>query len=248
MPPPFGFIMIRHVNSKHTNQYWIECYQCIRKLYPETPIIIIDDNSIQSFITMPSDLHMTNCNVVDGHLPGRAELLPFYFFLKNHYFDKAFILHDSLFLQRQIDVDSIQDVRFIYHFDSSIALGPVLRRFIPQLIHHLTDHESLLKRYSERSFYGCFGVMCIITWDCLHRLEEKYNWSRLIDHIKTRKQREALERIWAIMLYDQHFISMKDRSPSVCGNIVPIYGSNTYRSYMRRRYCGRIAIKVWTGR
>ena len=39
-----GFIILRNVNSELTNKYWIHCYNCIRKYYPENKIIIIDDN------------------------------------------------------------------------------------------------------------------------------------------------------------------------------------------------------------
>ena len=40
-----GFIILRHVNSELTNKYWVNCYNCIRRHYPENKILIIDDNS-----------------------------------------------------------------------------------------------------------------------------------------------------------------------------------------------------------
>ena len=46
-----GFIMLRHVNNEQTNNYWSHCYDCIRKFYPESKILIIDDNSNYNFIT-----------------------------------------------------------------------------------------------------------------------------------------------------------------------------------------------------
>ena len=42
--------MLRHVNNTETNKYWIHCYNCIRKYYPENKILIIDDNSINSHV------------------------------------------------------------------------------------------------------------------------------------------------------------------------------------------------------
>lgn len=45
-----GFIILRHVLSKTTNQYWITCYHSIRKYYPENNMLIIDDNSRYEFI------------------------------------------------------------------------------------------------------------------------------------------------------------------------------------------------------
>ena len=46
-----GFIILRHVNNKQTNEYWQECYRRIRTFYPEHKIIIIDDNSDSRFVT-----------------------------------------------------------------------------------------------------------------------------------------------------------------------------------------------------
>ena len=46
-----GFIILRHVNNKLTNKYWIHCYNSIRKYYPENSILIIDDNSNYQHVT-----------------------------------------------------------------------------------------------------------------------------------------------------------------------------------------------------
>ena len=46
----YGFIIIRHINSSLTNEYWKECYTCIRKFYPNNKIwrIIEYKNGIQN--------------------------------------------------------------------------------------------------------------------------------------------------------------------------------------------------------
>ena len=41
----FGFIILRHIRNESQNDLWIESYTCIRKHYPETLIMVIDDNS-----------------------------------------------------------------------------------------------------------------------------------------------------------------------------------------------------------
>ena len=56
----FVFIMVRHINSEQTNNYWIECYNCIREFYPEIKIVIIDDNSDVKYI---NDFGMSFINV-----------------------------------------------------------------------------------------------------------------------------------------------------------------------------------------
>jgi hypothetical protein len=91
----FGFIILRHVKDDITNTYWLRCYNCIRKYYPENMIIIIDDNSNYDYITN-IDLYKTK--IIKSEYHGRGELLPYYYYLHNKFFDKAIILHDSMFI------------------------------------------------------------------------------------------------------------------------------------------------------
>jgi nucleoside-diphosphate-sugar epimerase len=46
----YGFIILRHVNSELTNEYWNECVRCIRRFYPLRKIVVIDDNSNKDFV------------------------------------------------------------------------------------------------------------------------------------------------------------------------------------------------------
>ena len=46
----FGFIILRHIRNESQNDLWIESYTCIRKHYPETLIMVIDDNSNYEYI------------------------------------------------------------------------------------------------------------------------------------------------------------------------------------------------------
>ena len=67
-----GFIILRHVNNDTTNQYWNLCYERIRKYYPESIILIVDDNSQQKYINS-RPLYKTL--IVQSEYPGRGELL-----------------------------------------------------------------------------------------------------------------------------------------------------------------------------
>ena len=108
-----GFIIVRHVRSELTNLLWQECYKCIRKFY-DNKIIIIDDNSDSTFLTTLDNL--VNCELIQSEFPKRAELLPYYYFLKNAWFDTAVILHDSIFIQEPIKFDKYN--KFLWHFVS----------------------------------------------------------------------------------------------------------------------------------
>jgi hypothetical protein len=95
-----GFIILRHVNSELTNRYWVNCYHCIRRHYPENTILIIDDNSNPQYISAEI-LYKTL--IINSEYHKRGELLPYYYYLQHRLFDSAVILHDSVFINQYID-------------------------------------------------------------------------------------------------------------------------------------------------
>ena len=68
----YGFFLLRHVNSELTNHYWIECYKCIRKFYPNQQIVIIDDDSNPLFLK--NDYPLTNTILIDSEFKKRGEI------------------------------------------------------------------------------------------------------------------------------------------------------------------------------
>ena len=81
----FGFIVTRHVNSELTNKYWNHCVKLLRTLYPLRKIVIIDDNSNYDFVK--PEFNYKNLQVIQSEYPGRGELLPYYYYIKNKFFD-----------------------------------------------------------------------------------------------------------------------------------------------------------------
>ena len=104
----FGFIISRHVTSELTNKYWNHCIKQLNTLYPLTQIIIIDDNSNQEFVK--EEDQYKNITVIQSEFPGRGELLPYYYFLKNKYFENAVIIHDSVFFHKRIPFELLQNI------------------------------------------------------------------------------------------------------------------------------------------
>ena len=76
-----GFIILRHVDSAKTNEYWQECYKCIRNVYPDTKIVIIDDDSNPEFVT--NGVSLINTIIIESEFKKRGELLPYYYYLQN---------------------------------------------------------------------------------------------------------------------------------------------------------------------
>jgi len=241
-----GFIIIRHVNSEITNLLWQECYKCIRVFY-DNPIVIIDDNSDSNFITT---LEMTNVTLIQSEYPKRGELLPYYYFLKGAWFDTAVILHDSVFIQCLINFDKPN--RYLWHFVSHGNDDTVNEI---EYIVKLQNKKPLLDLYlSKDKWYGCFGVMSIITHKVICDIEAKYNFFILLDTVVSRTQRMAIERVFAVILAYESGLNKGDCS--YFGNIEKyckwsFSEKYTIVDYFRDKKANNIKlpiVKLWSGR
>ena len=231
-----GFIILRHVNSKETDQYWQECYTCIRKYYPENEIVIIDATSDKKFL---SEKALYKTTVVDSEFPERGFVLPYYYFSKHAWFKTAVILHDSVFINAHLDFN-VETYRSIWDFEHTWD-KPTDEL---QLINALSNHKDVLDVYTKKHMWkGCFGAMSIITHECVKNLDTKYGFSNLLDLITTREMRMAFERVIACMLYTVY------PYPSVLGDIHRYcrwgYSFKEYLSKPKKRLP---LIKVWKGR
>jgi len=256
----FGFIVTRHINSETTAKYWIECYECIRRFYNHR-IIIIDDNSLAEFVTE----HPTvNCEIISSEFPQRGELLGYYYYYKLHPFDKAVIMHDSVFIQQLVDFNSHGNVRFLWDFKHTWN-SP--ENEITMLHHMLSENHGntfykLLMFYLEKRWKGCYGAQSVIRHTFLDTLVQKYSLIRLLDCIKTREQRMAFERIFGLLCsYEQveQDIEMTDFSvfDDIHDYTYHLTRNNkrydyTYGEYLQDKENRTIEmypiVKVWTGR
>ena len=236
-----GFIMLRHVNSKRTNLYWIECYNSIRKFYPENKIVIIDDNSNYDFITSEKDIKLENCEIVKSEFHKRGELLPYYYYSKNKWFDTGAIIHDSVFIRKKVDFSKVDKYKMLWTFASNCCQQPVDEK---KIISKLNNNEELLKFHNNRNLWiGCFGCMSVITHDYLKIIDDKHNLSNMLDVITTRYNRCSFERVVACLLQFNH----KQEKKSVFGNIFRYcrWGI-TYEQ--KDNHKNLPFVKVWSGR
>lgn len=233
-----GFIILRHVNSEQTNLYWQTCYDCIRKFYLDNKIIIIDDNSDYTFITQKE---CVNTELVQSEYIGRAELLPYYYYSKNKWFDTAFIIHDTIFLNKYIDFN-VDKFMFIFHFEHNWDL-PDDEKALIQL---LDNNVELLDFYEQKHlWYGCFGAMTIITYEYVNCINNRYNFSKLLNGITTRHHRMCFERVIACML--------QYNNPKRGGLFGPIHHycewGLTFDKYLHNKQQYQLpVIKIWAGR
>lgn len=189
-----GFIVTRCVKEKKYDSYWQISVNFIRKYYKENLIIIIDDNSKQELL---SDVKINNTIVIQSEFPGAGELLPYYYFHKNKWFDKAVIIHDSVFIKQNIDFNSLDDLTLFWNFPSTTS------DYIndnEKMISYLDNSDKVLELYRDKNkWFGCFGVMSIISHDFLDKIQNKYNIFKLLEYVKCRQDRYTLERIFGVL-------------------------------------------------
>jgi hypothetical protein len=236
-----GFIILRHVNNDLTNKYWIKSVNSIRQFYPENHILIIDDNSNYNFITNEK-LYKTT--IINSEYPKRGELLPYYYYLHNKLFDTAVIIHDSVFINKNIDLN-VETYRMLWKFE---------HHFIDNNWPIIEDEKKMINLFNDlelKEFYenkhlwkGCFGSMSIIRHDYLIHINNKYDISKLLDVVLNRFNRCSFERVIACLLQKEEKITH-----TLLGDIHAYmnWGISFYEAE-EDQYKHLPLIKYWTGR
>ena len=253
----YGFIITRHVNSLITNKYWNQCVKLIRTFYPFKQIIIIDDDSNQSFVS--ADCNYKNIEIIQSEYPKRGELLPYLYFLKYKWFDNAVIMHDSVFIHKRIPFELFTyPVLPLWHTDYDKENLQNLLRISSNLKNNLALKQILngtnsinILGFNNDNFNLCFGVQSYINLKFLEMLENKYNITNLISVIKNRPDRCGLERIMGL-LFCQEYPKLKQKG-SLFGNIhhhhrAFKYNYNNYLQDFNNKKARETFVKVWTGR
>lgn len=250
----YGFIMTRHVNSEKTNMYWNHSVKLLRTYYPYRKIIIIDDNSNQEFVK--ADFDYKNIEIIQSEFPGRGELLPYYYFIKNNYFDNAIIIHDSVFFHKRINFDILKNIQVIplwffnsdtENLDNTIRISSVLKNNYA-LIQNLKNDT--IKMMPKQKWYGCFGIQSYINRDFLLNIENKYSITNMISETKCRADRCCLERIMGCIFFTENKTICKKKS--LFGDIMKYqtwgHTFDTYIENLKKGTKQRSVIKIWTGR
>lgn len=235
-----GFIILRHVCNDLTNKYWIKCYHSIRLYYPENVIMIIDDNSDYSYIT---DEPVYKTHVIKSEFPRRGELLPYYYFLHHEkLFDVAVILHDSAFINKQIDfLKEVEDTTAGYKILWDFAHNWDQIEDETRMINVFKDDEFTQFYENKSAWTGCFGCMSVITHAYLSEINSRFEFSKLLNCVQTRYNRCSFERVVACLM------QFKERRGSLLGNI-HCYCPWGVQFGNIEGYAHLPIIKVWTGR
>lgn len=195
-----GFIITRHVNTPESNKVWIQCVKQIHKFYPDYPIVILDDNSNMEFVNEDDeqDDFMDNVHVhfVEPEHYKSAELLPYYYNYVNKWLDTMIFIQDSIFINSYYDFKTVDKVKFI---GTNPKDCPSLCSLVKTYLLHLDNNKELLDYYEENKWELCWGVMSVMKYNFLKKINEKYNLSVLLKIVKNRDNRICCERVWGII-------------------------------------------------
>jgi len=247
----YVFVILRHLRNIRDNDLWISSYNSIRKFYTNK-IVIIDDNSSVNTV----DGKLVNTEVIRSEFNGAGEILPYYYFLKNKWADTMIFLHDSMFINRLISQDELEEnIKFHWHFEKDYT-SDISK--VKKYLSHLNDATELEEFVSnpKNKWYGCFGGTSICDLFIVEYLDTKYKiFSNLVLLIRTRKDREAFERILGIVLYCAKRFDA-DSKCSNFGDILKYPGAfdsennnmETAAHIISQAGYNTAIIKVWRGR
>jgi len=245
----YVFVILRHLRTAQDNMLWTEAYQSIRTYYTNR-IIIIDDNSqVNTF-----NGSLVNTEVLESEYRGAGEILPYYYFFQYKWADRMIILHDSMSLQRPFRPSELEgEIRFHWHFSMK---EKAYHTKIALQFSSMRQHQGLLAFLNDESsqWRGCFGGAACVSYDAVEHLEKKYGFfSTLVLAIKTRKDREAFERMLGAVTFFEKMVEME--TCSTFGDIIRYPGAftenrnkeATARQIQEANYDTAI-LKLWRGR
>jgi hypothetical protein len=237
----FGFIITRHVNSDKTNRYWNRNVKLLRTFYPNKLIVVIDDNSNPNFLKPFHDYK--NLIIVQSEYPGGGELLPYIYYARNKWFERAVIIHDAVFFHSRISFEKFNNFPAIsmWHFNNSFShyhLENSLR-----IADSLNFSDVIKVNLHKKNWVGCFGVQSYIRHNFLTLIMNKYNINNLINVVKCRDDRCSLERIFAVIFY----LELK-LTRSIMGDMTKLsIWNGTFDDYIKNSPKSKV-VKVFTGR
>ena len=232
-----GFIILRHVNSTQTNQYWITSYECIRRFYGNSAILIIDDNSNYDYVNREFEKTIVNTTIINSEYKGSGELLPYIYYLQHKHCECACIIHDSVWVNRTLELNT-DTSKFLWDFEHCCDQPEDELK----ILRSLDNHEELLSMHKNRAKWtGCFGGMTVINHDFLKSLDNKYTFSNMIPHVTCRYNRCSFERVIAVI------IQTHTPATTIFGNIHKycLWGISYYNCKQSNHLP---FIKVWSGR
>jgi len=260
----FIFIFPVYIREPENKELWKESVRCIRKFYNNQIIIIIDNCDYNSLGIDDNDYPNNNLKFIElNEFKGAGEFLPYYYLLKYKPAKKAIIIQDSIFIQKELSaniINEIKDIKFLWHFNLYKHENYPL---LFQLLENINNKDELINLYiNENLWCGCFGIANIISLDFLEHLNNKYNFLKLLGYFNNNSNenktyykqiRCCFERLFALLCFNELKWNINDSDKfSLNGLITNHY---TWGHYSLSDYKNKINfennpsfIKCWNNR
>lgn len=214
----FCFVISHYAQKSEHQIALLHCIQSIREVYgPEVAIHVIDDHSPVSPMEVTPPTQDARLYVHTNPMPQSGEFGVLYWYLQNPELAPepyAYCIHDSMVCRKAYIPKSSE---WLWYFDRAHGYHHAeIRRHLSIIRASHGDVESwwsiFLNQFTKQ-WIGCFGISCYIARKDLQMLQLNYNLFESIQYVKTRDDRQAMERIFA--LFYCHAIPPR----ALCGNI-----------------------------
>lgn len=195
-------------NVSKLYNHWIKHGKKEGRLIPGN---IMDDDIMKNKVkSIWEDL--PNVTYIKSEYKGRGEILGYYYYHKLHPTDKAFIIHDSVFINQVLKYNDHNPCEFIWCFNADVCIdnGQGKDRIrsvdIQKLLLHLGENQEdgykkLLNYYKSKKWHGCYGIMSVVDWSLLDKINIKFDFFNVIlKLVLTRYDRQCLERVYGLII------------------------------------------------
>lgn len=227
--PLLGFIIPSYIATNEHSELLLLGISEIRKYYKSNKIVIIDDNSPLSIKKIPAIAEDANISVELAEYKC-GEMNPYFYYYSNKYFDRAVVIQDSFHLKRLLPGIYNIDINFIWffrhHHNWRTHRAPLTEyNMINNIINHDDEILDLINiglpdndfkkifstlYFNKNEWNGCFGCMSIISHNFLVELQNKTSILDIIPHIRHKRDRMAMESIFAVACFYTKKISVGD--------------------------------------
>ena len=237
----YVFVILRNIQKTSDNDLWLSAYQSIRQYYTNQIVIIDDNSSLNTF-----NGKLVNTEIIQSEYNGAGEILPYHYFLKEKWADTMIFLHDSMVIHRLFTDDEL-DHEVVVHWHFNEKDKAIVKKSVA-LLSYLTKSTEIEEYALNGLWNGVFGGASIIDLSVVEMLEEKYKITNLVNFIRTRKQRQLVERVLGMIL------SYEKNVTSNFGDIMKYpysFQSNNLKTAMHnisQANYNTAIIKLWRGR
>ena len=209
----YGFIIAACIRDFKQQESLINCLKSTNYHNPEFVKVVVVDFTSDTFLI--EEVEKTFKNVIfEKETPKvPADMLLYYFFLKNHYCDIMITLQDSMYVR--IPFTNLMNPEYLWHFNNHRVHWNIIKE--PENDYGVITHEDLIiycinkfikkesvKNYCLQLYYQkekyscCFGTLMIMPYQVLKEFDEKTGIIEIMTNMKTNRLRRAIETIFSL--------------------------------------------------